>query len=557
MPLREVGVSRGTAVGRMKPESHTAAPRFFAIGLLCLVIAAVAYGTLQVTFGPRLVSIHVRWAPDVDDTIRQGLEQRYSLSEGALLQERTWGYTLSDSSRTNVRAPVSEAAIEDTQDIQRATFRVSDSAPRLPYPTSYPWIPVRLRGLSVLCLLIGLIGISLALVERAAPGRTATWFVSRPRGDVIFVLILLAALLLRLSVATTAEYVHDEENASIPTSQSISFAPGNLQLPIRAENHPALPAYFVKVSSVLFGTTPFGYRLLHVLASMCIIVMTFVLARQWYGLVAARWAAALLAFNEYFLGVSSRATAHVPYLLFAVAAVYAFGRFISTQRAVYLYAAGVALGLAFYAKELSALLLPVFLLVLLHRRHRHWFRSPHVYVACALFFSVIGPDLFWNLTSGENIEQATYGDHLQRIGGIGFSPYPFMFYARDATQWLHGLITGMELFDPTTEYLSVNPAIGALLLGAVLVTTCRRAAPDGTRFLLLLFWGVFGFFALIRPGDSPKDLDPASWIWVDVTLFPAVILAGSLLAGVKDRSRAWVWAFACGALLYASAWIVG
>ena len=103
----------------------------------------------------------------------------------------------------------------------------------------------------------------------------------------------------------------------------------------------------------------------------------------------------------------------------------------------------------------------------------------------------------------------------------------------------------------------MNPAIGGLLLGAVLVTTFRRAAPDGTRFLLLLFWGVFGFFALIRPGDSPKDLDPASWIWVDVTLFPAVILAGSLLAGAKDRSRVWAWAFACGALLYASAWIVG
>ena len=78
MPLREVGVSRGTAVGRMKPESHTATPRFFAIGLLCLVIAAVAYGTLQVTFGPRLVSIHVRWAPDVDDAIRQGLESWFA-----------------------------------------------------------------------------------------------------------------------------------------------------------------------------------------------------------------------------------------------------------------------------------------------------------------------------------------------------------------------------------------------------------------------------------------------------------------------------------------------
>ena len=541
----------------MKPGSHTTAHRFFAAGLVCLAIAAAAYGALRVTFGPRPVEVHIRWAPGVDDTLRQGFEQRYSLSQGEPLDGGTWWYALSDSSRANVRALVSDGAIVDTQDIDRSAFRVNRAALRLPYPASYPWIPVRLRGVSILCLFIGLIGISLGAIDRAAPGTTATWFAPRPRSDVIFVLILLAALLLRLQFATTEPYIHDEENASIPVSQSISFAPGNLQLPIRAENHPALTAYFVKVSSELFGTSPLGYRLIHLIAGMCIIVMTFLLARQWYGLVAARWAAALLAFNEYFLGVSSRATAHIPYLFFAAAAVYAFGRFIGTQRAVYLYAAGVAVGVAFYSKELSALLLPVFMVMLLHARYRHWFRSPHVYLACGLFFLVIGPDLFWNLTTGENVEQATYGDHLQRIGGFGFSPYPFMFFARDVTQWLHGLITGTELFDPVSEYLSMNPAIGVLLLGAVLVTTFRRAAPDGTRFLLLLFLGIFGFFTLIRPGGSPRDLDPASWIWVDVTMFPAVILAGSLLASARGTSQIVTWALACGALVYAAARIVG
>ena len=302
---------------------------------------------------------------------------------------------------------------------------------------------------------------------------------------------------------------------------------------------------------------PSAIELIHLIAGTCIIVMVFFLARRWYGLVAARWAAALLAFNEYFLGISARATAHVPYLLFATGAVYAFGRFISTQRAVYLYAAGASLGLAFYSKELSVLLLPVFLLMLLHARYRHWFRSPHVYLAGVLFILVIGPDLLWNLTTSENIEQATYGDHLKRIGGIGLSPYPFMFYARDLTQRLYGLVTERELFDPTAEYLSINAGIGALLLGAVLVTTFRRTTPDSTLFLLLLFWGVFGFFALIRPGGSPKDLDPVSWIWVDVTLIPTVILAGALLAGARGRLRISAWAFACGAMLYASASIVG
>jgi 4-amino-4-deoxy-L-arabinose transferase-like glycosyltransferase len=397
----------------------------------------------------------------------------------------------------------------------------------------------------------------LGLVERLAAGTTAAWFSAAARWDVLFLLILAGALFLRLDLATTKEYIHDEENTSIPTSQSISFAAGNLQLPIRGRNHPALPAYFVKISGLLFGTTRLGYRLFHVIAAIGVIVMVFFLTRHWYGAVAARWAAALMAFNEYYLGVSGRATAHVPYLLFAGAAVYAFGRFLSTERAHYLYAAGVALGMAFYSKEHAALLVPVFFVMLLHARYRHWFRSPHIYFAAALFVLVIGPDLVWNLRAREGLQQATYGDHLQRIGGLGLSPYPFMFYARDVVQWLHTLVTGRAVVDPTPEYLSMNPGLGALLLGAVVVATGRSTAPESRRFLLLLFAGVFGFFASIRPGESPKDLDPASWIWVDVTLLPTVILAGAMLAGVQGRLRIAAWTFACAAMIYAAAGILG
>ena len=49
----------------MKPGSHTTAHRFFAAGLVCLAIAAAAYGALRVTFGPRPVEVHIRWAPGV------------------------------------------------------------------------------------------------------------------------------------------------------------------------------------------------------------------------------------------------------------------------------------------------------------------------------------------------------------------------------------------------------------------------------------------------------------------------------------------------------------
>ena len=121
---------------------------------------------LHVTFDPRPVSIHVRWAPIVEDTVREEAEYRYHLSEGELLEGRTWAYTLNDRSRTNIGALVSDAVIEDTHDIDRSTLRVSPSAPRRPYPTSHQWIPRSLRVVTILGLFIGLIAISWGLLER-------------------------------------------------------------------------------------------------------------------------------------------------------------------------------------------------------------------------------------------------------------------------------------------------------------------------------------------------------------------------------------------------------
>lgn len=384
------------------------------------------------------------------------------------------------------------------------------------------------------------------------------------RIDVIFLLILLAALLLRLDLATRQPYIHDEENTSIPLSNTISFAPGNLNLPLRGENHGALPAYVVKASSALFGTTPLGYRSLHLLLGLCTIVLVYVLTRQWYGPVAARWAAALLAFNEYYLTISSRATAHAPHLFFVAVALYAFSQFLRRQQKVYLYAAGVSVGLAFYCKEHSALLLPVFLLTLLHAHYRHWLRSPHVYLAALTFMLMIGPDIYWNLTTDrgsapvryarERVGYATYSSHLQRVGGVGFSPYPSMFYAHGPVRALHFHATGRELRDETPEYRSMNSALGVLLAGAVLLTTIHPAGRhDLRRFLLLVFWGVFGFFTLIRPGSPPGRLDPVSWIWVEVTMIPAVVLTGAGLAAVTGTPRIAARVFTGVALLYACA----
>ena len=381
------------------------------------------------------------------------------------------------------------------------------------------------------------------------------------RVDAVLVLILLVALGIRIHLGITREYIHDEINTAIPLSKTISFEPGHIHLPLRGENHPALPAYVVKASSTLFGTSRLGYRGMHILLGLLTIALVYGMARQWYGPVPARWAAALMAFNEYYLNVSSRATAHVPNLLFVTAAVYAFSRFLATERPRYLYLAGASVGLAFYCKESTALLLPVFALTLLVSRHRRWLLKPQIYLACLTYVLVISPDIVWNLRANaetmvtyneRTVGQATYATHLRRIGGLGLSPYPSMFYLRPTVKAIAVGLTGNELKDETQEYWSVNVAIGVLLLGAVLVTTMRTTSPDQLRvFLLVMFWAIFGFFTLIKRGAVTGRLDPVSWIWVETTIVPAVVLTGARLADISGKWRLVAWTAAAAALVWA------
>jgi 4-amino-4-deoxy-L-arabinose transferase-like glycosyltransferase len=387
------------------------------------------------------------------------------------------------------------------------------------------------------------------------------------RIDPVLILILLAALGMRLYLATSREYIHDEINTAIPLSKTISFDPARLHLPLRGENHGALPAYVVKISSILFGTSRLGYRGMHLLLGLLTVVMVYGMTRLWYGPGAARWAAAFMAFNEYYLDVSSRATAHVPNLLFVTGAVYAFSRFLATERPRYLYLAGASVGVAFYCKESTALLLPVFALTLLLSKYRQWLLRPQVYLAIAVYFLVISPDIFWNLRANpdtatvtynnQTVGQATYSAHLRRVGGLGFSLYPSMFYLRSTVRSAYFRATGRELRDETTEYSSVNPAIGVLLLGAVLITTVRPPRREQLRiFLLVMFWAIFSFFTLIKRGDPPGRLDPVSWIWVEITIVPAIVLAGARLSDVSGKWRLVVWTAAVLALATACAQLV-
>ncbi|HTM03502.1 MAG TPA: hypothetical protein VL173_08370 [Vicinamibacterales bacterium] len=63
--------------------------------------------------------VNIRWATSVDEASRQQLEAHYHLSGATFREGTTWRYALDDRSGPNVRALLSDRAIEDTHGIDR------------------------------------------------------------------------------------------------------------------------------------------------------------------------------------------------------------------------------------------------------------------------------------------------------------------------------------------------------------------------------------------------------------------------------------------------------
>ena len=198
---------------------HITAHRLLVTGILCLALAAAAYASLQVMRGPQPIFVHVRWAPDVDDAAREAGERRYSLSQGEPLEGRTWGYTLNDLSTPNIKALVSDRAVEDTQDIDRTTFLASPAAERRPYTASF--MAVSLWGVSVVGLFLGLTSVSIGLIQRAVAGTATATAQSVPPPVVrqrltvthqLGLLFIAALMVVCFLLARTIDLRVDEEN---------------------------------------------------------------------------------------------------------------------------------------------------------------------------------------------------------------------------------------------------------------------------------------------------------------------------------------------------------
>ena len=77
--------------------------------------------------------INIRWAEEVSDLARQAKEEVHELREGEATGDRTWRYVIDhDISAQRLRALVADPGVEDTQGIDRETFRIEGPGFRMP-----------------------------------------------------------------------------------------------------------------------------------------------------------------------------------------------------------------------------------------------------------------------------------------------------------------------------------------------------------------------------------------------------------------------------------------
>lgn len=279
--------------------------------------------------------------------------------------------------------------------------------------------------------------------------------------------LLAALLLLRLALA-----------AMLPLSADEAYYwQWAHPLQLSYYDHPAMVAWWIRAATDLAGNSPLAVRLPSVLANAATMLLvwnsaTLVAGSRCAGDRAALWLNGTILFTAAGILI----TPDAPLLLFWSLSLWATLRVIHGKGPANFYLAAAALGLGALSKYTMALVVPGLLApFLLFAGLRHWWRTPHPYLAVVFGLLLTTPLLVWNFTHGgvsfnKQLNHA-FGD--SPTGGLGNAA---VFLASQA-----GLVTPLVFLAAVTA------------MGWALVAGWRKRRPDwlllgGVSLPVLLFF---------------------------------------------------------------------
>jgi hypothetical protein len=253
-------------------------------------------------------------------------------------------------------------------------------------------------------------------------------------------------------------------------------------------DHPPLVAWLIRIGTLLFGESPFGVRILNILAGTVAAVSVAATTRRVAGAKNAAEAALIMSVMP--LAAAGLVLATPDAALFAALSVVIYCLVRALQSApgsaesfrAWRWA-GVALGFAFWSKYTS-ILLPIGVVIAFASHRKLWprFREPGPYMACAIAALIFTPVLIWNARH----EWISFTWQLQH--GLG-AEISLLRALRQEGEMLAGQ---MGLTTPIL-FVLIAVSVGVLL----------RGTGDAIRWMLAvvatLYFGFFVYSALKKP----------------------------------------------------------
>lgn len=361
----------------------------------------------------------------------------------------------------------------------------------------------------------------------------------RDQTERIWLAALLGLTVLRLILAATLPLAPDEAYYWL---WSQHLQPGYY-------DHPPMVALFIRIGTFLFGTSPFGIRLLGPLAAAGGSLLLWragedICPNRHAGLIAAGlFNASIIA------GVGAiLITPDTPLILFWTATIAAIGRLLATRDPRWWLAIGIAAGMALLSKYTAGLLIAgIGLWLLTTRDGRRALATPWPWAGLALAFIVFAPNLVWNhahgwisyFKQGGRVTQLDPARSLQFLAELVFgqialvTPISFALMAagiwrlgraRNAVAglllWLTLLPAAIFLENTIAERVQANwPAIiypaaciaAACLPEAFLIRWLKPALACGFLLTLLVYAQAATALFPLTPARDPTALQLSGW----------------------------------------------
>ena len=341
-------------------------------------------------------------------------------------------------------------------------------------------------------------------------------------------LIFAVAFALRLLGAWSGNLMYDE-STHLACAETIDLRPEHFNLVSRSVDHPPMSVYLVRLSEYLFGNSNFGIRILHALIGAAMVIPVFLLAARVFSVTAGLWSAGLLAVDQFHMSWSYFIVPEVLLLFFTVLVLLQFMTATESRAGRDFVIAGIYLGLAYLAKETALFLAPALWLTLLFsREQRTLLLDYRLYLTFLVAFLVASPDIIINLVF-------FYEGYFYRDAGMisaTWSPSlrAFILYMGELVQVYLAEATGFRgtgLQNPTI----IHWPAGLLYLSASALALLHWR-NDRVRLLLVTFaFIVFAFTALPQHGRG------YTYWWASVSIIPAIVFSGQLLARVQEYFR--------------------